>query len=62
MKTFLIVLAAAAAAVLAQDLGQVEVEDAPSPRYNCPMIDIDLDSGNNLDWFRGIETWQECGM
>ena len=61
MKTFLVALAAAAA-VLAQDLGQVEVEDAPSPRYNCPMIDIDLDSGNNLDWFRGIETWQECGM
>ena len=57
MKTFLVVLATAAA-VFAQDLGQAK--DALSPRYNCPMYDIDL-QGNDLDVFPGITSWQECG-
>ena len=59
MKTLLVVLAAAAT-VFAQDLGQAEEKDAPSPRYNCPMYDIDL-NGYDLHVFHGIPSWQECG-
>ena len=58
MKTLLVVLAAAA--VFAQDLGRVEKENALSPRYDCPMYDINL-YGHDLDVFEGIPSWQECG-
>ena len=54
----LIFLAAAAAAVVfAQDLGD---EKALSPRYNCPLYDIDI-YGNDIDSFLAIGMWQECG-
>ena len=55
MKSFLLVLAAAV--VFAQDLGK---EMAPSPRYNCPLYDIDI-YGNDIDSFLAIGMWQECG-
>ena len=51
---------AAAAAVFAKDFGEVEEQDAPSPRYNCPMVDIDF-YGHDVDHFHGIPNWQECG-
>ena len=36
-------------------------KDVPLPRYNCPMVDIDL-LGNDLEHVTGIGSWQECGM
>merc|ERR1712126_120221 len=54
MRTFLLVTAA----VFAQNLVQAVEED--SPRYSCPMLDIDF-HGHDLDLFRGIGSWQECG-
>ena len=36
-------------------------KDVPLPRYNCPMVDIDL-LGNDLEHVTGIASWQECGM
>ena len=60
MKTFLVVLAAAAA-VFAHDLGQAEEEDAPTTSYNCPMNNTII-FGPDLDVFHGIPSWQECGM
>merc|ERR1711887_433191 len=57
MKTFLLVLATA---VFAQDFAQAEAEvEAPSPRYNCPMMDINL-YGYDLDGYENIGTWQDC--
>merc|ERR1712037_326527 len=56
MRIFLLVLAAVA--VFAQDLDVVE--EAPSPRYNCPLLDIDF-YGDNIDRFLAIGMWQECG-
>ena len=53
MRTLLPVLAVSA--VLADDLGVI------SPRYDCPIHDVDMD-GNVLDQFFGIGSWQECGM
>ena len=53
MRTLLLVLAVSA--VLADDLGVI------SPRYDCPIHDVDMD-GNVLDQFFGIGSWQECGM
>merc|ERR1712130_38966 len=48
-----------ACAVSPLELGHLEDEDIPSPRYNCPMMDIDL-GGNDLDSFSGVDTWQTC--
>ena len=56
----LIAIASALPRPESQDFGEVKDQDAPSLRYNCPMIDIDLE-GNDLDHFHGIPSWQECG-
>merc|ERR1712181_95310 len=41
------------------EFGHLVDDDVPSPRYNCPMLDIDL-SGNDLDDFSGVDNWQTC--
>merc|ERR1712126_92665 len=48
-----------ACAVSPLELEHLEDEDIPSPRYNCPMMDIDL-LGNDLDAFSGVDNWQTC--
>ena len=56
----LIAIGSALPRLESQDFGEMEEQDAPSPRYNCPMVDIDL-MGYDVDHFHGIPNWQECG-